>query len=62
MRHYSTANMVEKVVGMLGTGDLTEFESNFVMGMERRLKQGTLTGLSERQIEVLEHIHNKHFA
>ncbi|MCP3709767.1 hypothetical protein M3I54_22750 [Paraburkholderia sp. CNPSo 3274] len=61
-RHYSTSNMVERLVGLLDTTDLNEFEHGFVESMQRRLNEGTLTGISDRQVEVLENVFNKHFA
>lgn len=54
--------MVEKLVGMLGTDDLSAFETGFVISMQGHLQRGTLTSITERQIEVLENIHSKHFA
>lgn len=62
MHHFSTAVMVEKLVGMLGTDDLSAFETGFVISMQGHLQRGTLTSITERQIEVLENIHSKHFA
>lgn len=61
-RHYSTKNMVESLIGLLGTGDLADFEKCFIENMERRLEAGSLTELTEKQITTLESIHNKHFA
>lgn len=62
MRHYSTATMVEKLSGLLGTDDLNEWESGFVESCQRKLKAGQVTNLTDRQVETLERLHNKHFA
>lgn len=62
MRHYSTSTMVEHLTGLLGTDDLNKFETGFVEGLQRRLAEGTLTALTDRQITVLDHLFSKHFA
>jgi hypothetical protein len=58
----STATMIKRLTGMLGTSDLNEWESNFVMSLERRLNAGEVTKLTDNQVERLEELHNKHFA
>jgi hypothetical protein len=58
----STTVMIQKLSGMLGTSDLNEWESNFVMSLERRLNAGEVTKLTDNQVERLEELHNKHFA
>lgn len=62
MRHFSTAVMVEKLVSMLGTDDLSDWETCFVLSLQRRLAEGQITALTERQVETLDRLHNKHFA
>ncbi|CAG4887749.1 hypothetical protein R52603_00504 [Paraburkholderia saeva] len=62
MRHVSTSSMIEKLVGMLGTDDLTEWETSFVQSLQRRLADGQVTALTERQVETLDRLHNNHFA
>lgn len=62
MRHYSTRSMVEQLSGLIDTDDLNDFERGFVVGMQRRLEEETLTLLTERQLNVLETIFSKHFA
>ncbi|WP_228937448.1 hypothetical protein [Paraburkholderia saeva] len=54
--------MIEKLVGMLGTDDLTEWETSFVQSLQRRLADGQVTALTERQVETLDRLHNNHFA
>jgi hypothetical protein len=61
-RIYSTQNKVQMLCGLLDTKDLNEWENGFVMSMERRMNEGTLTGLSDAQVERLEELFNKHFA
>lgn len=61
-RHISTTEMIKRLTGMLGTHDLSEWESNFVMSLEHRLNAGEVTKLTERQVETLDRIHAKHFA
>lgn len=58
----STATMINRLEGMLGTKDLSEWEETFVQSMVRARDAGSVTRLSERQIESLERLHNKHFA
>lgn len=62
MRHYSTRTMIERLSGMLGTNDLTEWEARFVADMKRRLDANEISDLSERQLDALEAIHTSHFA
>jgi hypothetical protein len=62
MRHVSTAVMIEKLVGMLGTDDLSDWETTFVKSLQQRLTEGSVTSLTERQIDALDRLHNKHFA
>lgn len=57
----STAAMVTKLEGCQGTGDLTEWEEGFVEKMVRLRDDGRLTSISEKQVETLEQLHNKHF-
>lgn len=61
-RHYSTAVMIEKLVGMLGTDDLSDWETGFVESCQRKLAAGQVTSLTGPQLEVLERLHSKHFA
>jgi hypothetical protein len=62
MRHVSTAVMIEKLVGMLGTDDLSDWETTFVKSLQQRLAEGQVTSLTERQVDALDRLHNKHFA
>lgn len=62
MRHVSTSSMIEKLVGMLGTDDLNDWETRFVQSLQRKLADGQVTSLTEPQIEALDRLHSKHFA
>jgi hypothetical protein len=52
----SVATMKAQVCGMLGTSDLTEWETEFAESIEHRQV------LTDKQTEVLERIWKKHFA
>jgi hypothetical protein len=62
MRHYSTAMMLERLSGLLGTKDLTEWEANFVQSLNIQIAERNASSLSERQVERLDELHSKHFA
>lgn len=62
MRHYSTTDMIKKLSGLLGTKELTDWESSFVTSIERRMNAGEVTMLTDKQIERLDELHSKHFA
>ena len=54
----STGQMIEQLEGLLGTSDLTDWESGFVETLvERKGKP-----LSDKQTEIMERIYRKHFA
>ncbi len=59
----SVASMIEQVAGMLGTDDLTEWESSFVESIVDRIgERKDTTRLSPKQAEIAERIWRKHFA
>lgn len=58
----STNQMIDRLAGMLGTKDLTAWETQFVERLVERKKAGEVTELSEKQIDVLDRLHSKHFA
>lgn len=60
MRVVSVKVMLEQIAGMLGTADLTEWETSFVESAQRYASD--TTHLSEKQVEVIERIWRKHFA
>lgn len=58
----STRVMVDKLEGLLGTEDLNEWEQRFVSDMVARRDENRLVGISTRQVETLQRLHDKHFA
>lgn len=58
----STATMIQRLRGMLGTKDLSEWEQRFVESLVEKLDAGRVTSLTERQVETLERLHGRHFA
>ncbi|MEX3972217.1 hypothetical protein [Paraburkholderia caribensis] len=61
-RHYSTTQMIDRLSGLLGTNDLTDWEKGFVTTLQRRMNDGQVTLLTEKQIEALDQLHARHFA
>lgn len=59
----SITAMVKRLPGLQGTGDLTPWEEQFVKDILAKTQQGdNTTSLTEKQVEVVERIFNKHFA
>ena len=58
----STSQMIDRLAGMVGTKDLTDWETRFVQSLIDRKQAGQVTSLTEKQLEVLERLHGKHFA
>jgi hypothetical protein len=55
--------MIKRIKGLHGTSDLTDWENRFVGSVWEKTDAGINTvSLSEKQIEIIERIHNKHFA
>lgn len=58
----SLNTMVKRVSGMTDTTDLSTWENDFVKSIVEKTGDGNnTTSLTEKQIDVLEKIHNKHF-
>ena len=56
-------NMVKRVSAMTDTKDLTDWENDFVKSVVKQTRDGdNTTSLTEKQIDVLERIFDKHFA
>ncbi|MBB5443258.1 MULTISPECIES: hypothetical protein [unclassified Paraburkholderia] len=62
MKHVSTATMIERLSGLLGTNDLTDWEQGFVRQLDAIRSAGRVTSLSDKQVERLDELHAKHFA
>lgn len=59
----STNTMLKQVAGLVGTNDITNWESDFLKSVLERAHNGDRPDLlSEKQVETLETIHSKHFA
>lgn len=54
----SVAQMIDQLEGLLGTADLTDWETGFVETLVER--KGS--ELSDKQTEIMERIYRKHFA
>ena len=50
------------LAAMVGTNDLSDWETRFVQSLIDRKKAGQVTSLSEKQLDVLVRLHSKHFA
>jgi hypothetical protein len=62
MRIVSLNTQVKQVCG-LADSDLTDWEAGFVATLSEKTSDGRdVSGLSERQIEAVEGIYQKHFA
>lgn len=54
--------MVKRCAGLLGTGELSEWEEDFMRGVLARTRNGDDTrALTERQVDSLERIFEKHY-
>ena len=59
----SIGNMIKRISGLLGTEDLSEWETEFVESVVERSQDGATTVLlTEKQITKIEQIFNKYFA
>ena len=55
--------MIQRIKGLHGTKDVTDWESRFIGSVWCKTDQGKdTTCLSPKQIEIIERIHDKHFA
>lgn len=59
----STNAMIKKCAGLVDTRDVTPWENQFLQSVIERSENGDRPDLlSERQLESLARIYNKHFA
>lgn len=59
----SITAMVKRLPGLQGTGDLSKWEEEFVASILRQTQQGdNTTSLTEKQIDRVTELFNKHFA
>jgi hypothetical protein len=54
--------MTERLIPLLETEDLNEWETGFVESMQKRLANNSLTTITSAQATALEAVFNKHFA
>ena len=62
MRHVSTTTMIQRLAGMLGTKDLSDWEQGFVTTLKRYVDERRVTELTDKQVEALDQLHERHFA
>jgi hypothetical protein len=53
---------VAQLEGLLGTSDLTDWESGFVQSLVHHGYAKDSTKMSEKQVEMLDRVWSKHFA
>lgn len=54
---------IKRIAGLAGTKDVTPWESGFIDSIVTKTSDGKdVSRLTEKQIEHIERIHNKHFA
>ncbi len=59
----SITSMVKKIAGLVDTTDVTDWENQFLKSVLAQTADGdNTTNLTEKQIDVVERLHNKHFA
>jgi hypothetical protein len=62
-RLVSIGTKIKQVAAMLGTSDLTDWEQGFVRNVANKfITAHTSAGLTDKQIEIIERIWEKHFA
>ncbi len=59
----STNTMLKQCAGLVDTSDVTDWQNGFLKSVLERSENGSRPDLlSEKQLEVLESIHRRHFA
>jgi hypothetical protein len=56
----SLGKQIELLSGLVGTKDVSEWESNFIESVEKH--KSDTSRLTEKQVEIIERLHNQHFA
>ncbi|HYE38178.1 hypothetical protein [Methylocaldum sp.] len=58
----SLGTQIKSLMGLLELDDFTSWETDFVSSVARQTREGQdTTRLTEKQIEVIERLHKKHF-
>jgi hypothetical protein len=66
MKTYSTLEMIDGLLPLLKEhvmvkgSPLSQFEAGFILSMKHAKAEGRLTKLSDRQVEILDEIHQRH--
>lgn len=59
----SLNTMVQRVAGLADTTDVNDFENKFIASIVEKTQNGkNTTSLTEKQIDVLERLFDKHFS
>jgi hypothetical protein len=58
----STQQKIERLEALVGTHDVGAWESGFIETLVRYKKENNLAQLSDKQLEIMQSIFNKHFA
>lgn len=59
----SLNTMVKKVAGLADTTDVSDWENRFIKSVLEQTRNGdNTTSLTEKQIDVLEQLHGKHYS
>lgn len=56
---YNTQQMVEHVEDLIDTSDVTEWENGFLKSISKAMRDGK--DLTEKQYDVLNQLHYRHF-
>lgn len=56
----STQQMAEQCTGLIGTRDVSKWETEFLISVDQQIKDGRM--LSDKQIDILGRIWAEHYA
>ena len=58
----SVSAMIKRISGLAGTRDVSAWENEFIRNVVAKTLEGTRAShLSEKQLEIIQRIHGKHF-
>ena len=58
----STQQKIDRLEALLGTLDISTWERGFILTLVRYKQEKNLAQLSDKQLEIMQSIFNKHFA
>ncbi len=59
----SINSKIQQIGGLIDTDDVNNWENEFISSIVEKTQNGiVLTGLSDKQVEIIDRIYNKHFA